>query len=116
MHLNMMAKTYYEQLQDSTYRSMSFDDRFRLLVDAEWGTRMNSRLTRLIKNSDYIYNDACIENIEYNSVRQLDKAKILRLASCNYITENRNIIIYGPSGCGKTYIATAFGMAANRNF
>jgi DNA replication protein DnaC len=116
MHLNMMAKAYREQLKDNSYRSMSFEDRFQLLVDAEWSTRMSSRLTRLIKNSDYVYNDACIENIEYTSERQLDKVKILRLASCNYIAENQNIIIYGPAGCGKTYVATAFGMAANRNY
>lgn len=115
MHLSMMAKAFYEQLQDSSYKSMSFEDRFELLVDAEWSTRMSSRLTRLIKNSDYVYSDACIENIEYNSDRQFDKAKILRLASCDYITENQNIIILGPAGCGKTYIATAFGMAANHN-
>lgn len=54
-----------------------------MLVDAEWATRKNKRLTRLIKNADYAISDACVENIEYYSDRNLDKAQITRLSTCN---------------------------------
>ena len=37
---------------------------------------------------------------------------IQRLASCEYITEHRNLFITGATGSGKTYLACAFGMEA----
>ena len=116
MKLSIMAQTFKEQFSNSSLHSMSFEERFGLLVDAEWSTRKNKRLTRLIKNADYAINDACVENIEYYSDRNLDKAQITRLSTCNYIQECHNIIILGATGSGKTYLSNALGMAASRNF
>ena len=39
-------------------------------------------------------------------------AKNKRLATCEYITEHRNLFITGATGSGKTYLACAFGMEA----
>jgi DNA replication protein DnaC len=73
-------------------------------------------LNKLIRDAKFACPGACLEDIEYHSGRQLDKALIIRLGSCNYINDYRNIIILGATGSGKTYIATAFGMTASRNF
>lgn len=48
--------------------------------------------------------------------RHLDREQILRLASCSYIQETRNVIILGATGAGKTFLACSLGVAANRNF
>lgn len=48
--------------------------------------------------------------------RHLDREQILRLASCSYIQEARNVIILGATGAGKTFLACSLGVAANRNF
>ena len=57
-----------------------------------------------------------MEDIEYLPERKLEKAQLLRLASCAYIQEAHNVILLGASGAGKTYLACALGMAASRNF
>ena len=116
MKLSIMANAFHEQSMDNNFASMSFEERFGLLVDIEWATRKNNRLKRLIRNADYAFNDACIENIEYHADRNLDKALIARLSSCNYIQECHNIIILGATGSGKTYLSNAFGMTSSRNF
>lgn len=116
MKLSIMAQALREQLREADLSSMAFEERLGLLVDAEWTARKNNRLSRLIKNADFAFNDACIENIEYLDDRKLDKAQIIRLASCNYIQEAHNIIVLGATGSGKTYLSNAFGMAASRNF
>lgn len=116
MKLSVMAQSFREQAMDNNFAAMSFEERFGLLVDAEWTTRKNNRLVRLIRNADFAFNDACIENIEYHSDRNLDKSQIARLSTCNYIQECHNIIILGATGSGKTYISNAFGMTASRNF
>ena len=116
MRLTTMADSFRHQLQDSAFESLSFEERFSLIVDIEWARRKNNRLTKLIRTADFQQSDACIENIEYHKDRKLDKAQISRLATCNYIQEKHNVIVLGASGAGKTYLSCAFGVAACRSF
>ena len=116
MHLGVMAEAFSTQLQDSQFQTVSFEDRFAMLVDAEWSARKSNRLTRLIRNAGYADPAACVENIEYLPERKLDREQILRLASCTYLQEAHNVIILGATGAGKTYLACALGMAASRSF
>lgn len=60
--------------------------------------------------------DACIAGIDFQSGRKLNKNLILRLATCEYITDYKNIFITGASGSGKTYMACAFGIEACKKF
>jgi DNA replication protein DnaC len=55
-------------------------------------------------------------DIDYISGRKLNKELISRLATCEYITEYRNIFITGATGCRKTYMACAFGMEACKQY
>lgn len=116
MHLGTMAENFAAQLTDTQYQSLSFEERFSILVDAEWSVRKSNRLTKLIKSAGYSDTSACIEDIAYLPERRLDKAQILRLASCSYIRQAQNVIVLGATGTGKTYLACAHGMAANRNY
>ena len=116
MKLGMMAASFQEQLNDSAAGELSFEDRFGLLVDAEWVSRKNNRLKRLIRKADFAFPEACLEDIEYHADRKLDKAFITRLGACTFVDEHHNIIVLGATGSGKTYLANAFGMAASRGF
>ena len=82
MHLGVMAKQFKEQMDDPQFASMSFEDRFSILVDAEWTTRKSNHLKSLVKNAGYAIPSASVEDIEYLPERKLDKSQILRLASC----------------------------------
>ena len=64
MRLGVMARQFREQLEDPQFASMSFEDRFSLLVDAEWSTRKSNHLRSLIKNAGYAIHGACVEDIE----------------------------------------------------
>ena len=98
MKLSIMAKTFKEQLNDNnTNEQLSFEDRFGLIVDAEWIARKNNRLIRLIRNASYDIPGACVEDIEYHADRKLNKDLITRLATCSYIEDRNNIIIMGAT-------------------
>jgi DNA replication protein DnaC len=116
IRLGVMAHHFRQQTLDPAMNEMAFEERFGLLVDAEWSARKSNRLGRLIKNANYSISGACVEDIAYHADRKLDKAQIARLASCSYIHENHDVIIVGATGVGKTYLACALGIAANRNF
>ena len=116
IRLGVMAEHFRQQLLDPAMNALAFEERFGLLVDAEWSTRKSNRLKRLIKNANYAISGACVEDIAYHADRKVDKTLVSRLATCSYINENHNVIIMGATGVGKTYLACALGIAANRNF
>jgi DNA replication protein DnaC len=116
MKLSSMAEILRQQAETPGIDEMSFEERFGLLVDAEWARRRSKQLNGLIKNANLSVPNAALENIEYHNDRQLDKAQITRLGTCNYIAEKRNILILGATGAGKSYLSCAFGVAACRNF
>ena len=109
-----MLETYHEQMTNKDNQSMSFEDRFNLMVDLEYSRRKNNKLQRLIKAANFRNSTASIEDIEYHTDRNLDKNLILKLASGIYLEDHHNLILMGASGNGKTYIANAFGMQACR--
>ena len=51
MKLGVMASLFLQQLKDGSAPDLSFEERFGLLVDAEWNTRKNNRLTRLMRSA-----------------------------------------------------------------
>jgi DNA replication protein DnaC len=116
MRLSTMSEQLREQMKNPSFATLSFEERFGLIVDAEWSKRKNNRLSRLIKRATLKFPYACVEDIEYHVDRKLDQAQILRLSTCNYIHEKHNVIIMGASGAGKTYLGCALGIASCRNF
>ena len=110
-----MADAFDDQLKNQEkYRDLSFEERFGLMVDAEWNKRQGNKLARYIKNAHFAIPYASVEGIEYYADRKLDKAEMRRLSTCQYIDSHNHIILEGASGNGKTFIACALGIAACR--
>jgi len=117
MRCTAMAAEFERQMSDPrTYGNLGFEERFGLIVDAEWNRRQSNKLAKHIRDAGFAERGASIENIEYHPDRKLDKAQMLRFATCRYIGEGHHIILSGASGGGKTYIACALGNAACRKF
>ena len=116
MRMSEMAIAFEDQCKDKHFDSLSFEDRLGMMVDREWTKRQNTKLSKLIHTASFRYPEACVENIEYNPDRKLDKAAMNSFATCKYVHESHHIILKGASGNGKTYIACALGNAACRDY
>jgi len=111
LRLSTMAVCFKEQQNQTGINSLSFDERFGLLVETEWLCRRNKRINRLIKQAAFRL-PALLEDIDYCGKHGITKPEILKLSLGNYIKKAQNIIISGPTGVGKTYLVCALGRAA----
>ena len=113
LRLTGMAEALHQQQIQPQMQQLSFEERLAMLVDHELLDRDNRRLTRLLKAARLRVN-ACVEEIDYQHPRGIDRAYLTSLTQCQWIERGQNMCITGPTGCGKTWLACAFGNQACR--
>lgn len=109
-----MATGLRELSQSCPDGKLSIDESVGLLVDREWQSRENKRMSRLIKDAK-LPGSACMEDIECHPSRGIDKAMARSLGTCNWIVAKHNVVIVGPTGVGKSYMGAALAQIACRN-
>jgi DNA replication protein DnaC len=108
-----MALGLREQLESAQYLSLSFDERFGLLVDREAEARDSRRLALRLKAAK-LRQEATVEDIDFRAPRGLDRGVILNLAQAGWVAAHHNLLISGPTGAGKSFLASALTHAAIR--
>jgi DNA replication protein DnaC len=114
LKLPALAAAWTAQQQDAELSALSFDERFGLLVQAEWLARENTRVTRALQAAKLKLGQACLEGIDYPARRELDKAIVRQLATGRWVAEHQALLISGATGTGKSYLACAFAHQACR--
>lgn len=115
MRMNHMATMLKDILQDPAADDLSFTDGMSLLVDHEWDFRCSHKADTLACKAGFTEKGACMESIDYAPERGLDRQKMLRLASCDYIKARQGVLLLGKTGVGKSFLAQALGNAACRH-
>ena len=113
LKLQGMADAFAQQLEQPNTRQLSFEERLALLVDRERTHRDNRRLQRLLRSARF-KQLACVEEIDYQAMRGLERSQVVSLINCDWVRAHQNLHITGPTGTGKSWLACAFGQAACR--
>jgi DNA replication protein DnaC len=101
-------KTCLENGRNTTFTA---DAIISFLIDSEWDDRNNRRIDRNIQNAKFRYKSN-IEQLFFDTDRNLDKNQLMRFAECDFIKKAENILVTGSTGIGKSYIASALGNQA----
>lgn len=111
MKLYGMHNAFKTAIESGKTDHYTLDQFIAMLIDAEWDERHNRRIERSIKNARFHYKSN-IENINFDDSRNLDRNMVLRLAACDFVEKNQNILITGSTGVGKSFLGTALGYQA----
>jgi len=114
LRLSAMDSEFRRQCELPAMASLSFVERFGLIVEAEWRSKYNAKIGRMLKAAKLRCPAACLEDIDFDEARKLDRSLIARLSDMAWLSEGRNMFITGATGTGKSWIASAFGNAACR--
>ena len=111
MKLEGMLQMLEQQELLPDTKKLSFDERFGLLVDAEYTSRENTKLATRLKQAG-LRQAACFEDIDFRSSRGLDRAVLSQLSLCEWVGKGLNILISGSTGVGKSFFACALAHKA----
>ncbi|MFC1642632.1 ATP-binding protein [Myxococcota bacterium] len=81
LRLRTMAEAWLAQGKNPKLGSLSCDERFALLVDAEHQARDNRRLAKLLSAAQFRYPNACIEDFEPSATCGIDQPMLRQIAS-----------------------------------
>ena len=111
LKLSGMVEAYEEIASSTKGLTLTIDEGIGLLADREDLHRKNRVMTRRLKSAK-LRENALIEDIDWRHKRNLDKANMLSLSSCDWIDRHQNLIFVGQTGLGKTWLACALGQRA----
>jgi len=109
-----MARAWQAQQKDPEAAQLSFDERFALLVDAQYLHNSNKRIARLLSEAKLRLLQACVEDVDFPKTRELDRPLWRQLCTGRFIEDKKGILMVGATGTGKTYLACALGQQACR--
>jgi DNA replication protein DnaC len=109
-----LAEAWRRQMENPEVASLSFDERFGLLVDQHWTWRENEAIARRLKKSK-LDTEPCVEDIDFRHPRGLDRSLMRTLSNSQWVAQHHSILFTGPTGTGKSWLAQALAQKACRD-
>jgi DNA replication protein DnaC len=111
MRLLGMYHAFKTNLETEHPQTFTNDELVHHLVQSEWDDRRYRMVQRGLKNANFRYR-ASIEQIDYADGRGMDKNRVQRLSTCDFIKKGEDLFITGSTGTGKSFLASALGQQA----
>lgn len=104
----------FGELNDAESASLSHAEWLAILLEREISHRHDKRLAARLRYAK-LRHHAAVEDVDYRTVRGLDRAVFEKLASGGWIDAHDNLILCGPTGVGKSWLASALAHRACRD-
>lgn len=104
----------FDALADADVAGLTHAEWLALLLEREISYRHDKRLAARLRYAK-LRHHAAVEDVDYRTVRGLDRALFQKLSAGQWIDDHDNLILCGPCGVGKSWLASALGHRACRD-
>ena len=108
MNLSAMRGEYQRQDELPATLELSFDERFSMIVQAQFDKRKNNRVQKALRDASLREPCATLSDIDFSEGRNLSRQQIAQLSCMSWVKEGKGICVTGATGTGKTFILCAF--------
>lgn len=102
LRMTAFGRTVIDIANSADFDEWTFSQKIAFALDKEVAARSERRCAKLLKASQSPQPDACVEDIDYRSDRNLNRELTSRLAQCQWVEKATNVVILGKSSVGKT--------------
>ena len=99
------------RLQEAQTAQLGHEQFLELLVQDELALRTDRKIARALKAARFV-NLKPLDRFDWQFNPNLDRGRILELATCAFIREHTDLLMIGPPGTGKTHLAQGIGYEA----
>jgi DNA replication protein DnaC len=99
------------RLQEAQASQLSHEQFLELLVQDEMALRCDRKAERAIKVARFM-NMKPLDRFDWQFNPNIDRRRILELATCRFVRQHTDLLFIGPPGTGKTHLAQALGYEA----
>lgn len=111
-----MADSFVKLATDPVHQNMTLVEAVSTMATHELESRLGKRQERYLQRSGLrelsVWNQAELANLIVTKERNLRQQDLHRLISCEWIENNRNVLISGATGTGKTWMIAVLGKQA----
>lgn len=112
--LHGMAKAFDAMSQNPETATLSHAEWLGVILDHELSWRQDKRMAMRLRHAK-LRHRAAPEDIDYRTLRGLDRRFMETLLQGGWIKGHDNLIITGPTGTGKSWLSCAIGHKACRD-
>ena len=111
LRLGGLLETLELRLQEARGNNLSHDEFLEIILQDELNIREQRLIKRRIKTATF-RDMKTLESFDFGFNPSLKRKAIYDLASCQFIRQQRDVLLVGPPGVGKSHIAQAIGHQA----
>jgi len=111
LRLSGLLSTIEVRLAEAAGNGLSHAEFLELIVSDEIAIREDRAMERRVKAAKF-RELRSIEDFDFSFNPSIRRARIMELATCRFIREQRDVLFTGPPGVGKSHLAQAIGHQA----
>ena len=113
LHLSGILATLETRNRQAIEDRLSYMDFLSRLLEDEVERRAQKQLSLRLRRAAFPAGHT-LESFDFAFNPQINRQKVLDLATCTFIERKENVLICGPTGVGKSHLAQALGHEACR--
>ena len=113
LSLSSIASNYEQMAIDASKAKISYQEYLYKLLQQQIIDRVDRSINAKIKKAGFPY-IATLQMFDFSFQPTIDEKLLRELATLNFLSDAKNILLVGAPGVGKTHLAVALGLEATK--